>query len=52
MQVKLFLFRSENSLKNKFYGGIRKLNRKLNKVGKQKGRIKKAIRYESVIKPL
>lgn len=45
-------FRSENCLKNKFYGSIRKLIRKMNVWGKENKMLKKEIKYESVIKPL
>ena len=46
------IFRSENSIKNRFYGNLRKLARKLNKIGKENLKLKKMLKYESVVKPL
>lgn len=33
-KYKILLYRSENALKNKFYGSIRKALRKINRIGK------------------
>lgn len=47
----LNLVRSENSLKNKFYGALRKALRKINRIGKETiKKFNKFIRYESLIR--
>ena len=44
-------FRSENCVKNKFYGTLRKVVRSMNRImSSQSGKKKKKIRYESVIR--
>lgn len=44
-------FRSENSVKNRFYGSIRKMVRLLNRIPKEKGNKKsKPIKYESILR--
>ena len=49
----LFYPRSENSLKNRFYGGLRRLIRKINKIECQyKMRKSKPLRYESLLRIL
>lgn len=47
------LFRSENSVKNKFYGTLRKMTRKINEVGKKFiPKFTKRLRYESIMRVL
>lgn len=50
-EVKLLLFRPENSIKNKFNCSIRKFTRKLNKINKEAhSQFRKEIRTESVFR--
>ena len=49
----IYLFRSENLLKNRFYGGLRRIIKKINKVEKGlRVRKTKPIRYETLIRIL
>lgn len=53
LEVALIWFRSENCLKNRFYGGLRRLIRKINKVEKDhKLRKSKPLRYETLLRLL
>ena len=48
-----FLFWSENCLKNRFYGGLRRIIRKINRVEKlYKMRKSKPLRYETLLRVL
>ena len=48
-----FHFRSENCLKNRFYGGLRRIIRKINRVEKvYKMRKSKPLRYETLLRVL
>lgn len=45
------MYRSENAVKNRFYGSIRKLVRLLNRLPKENGNKKsKPIKYESIVR--
>lgn len=51
LQVFLFLFRTENSTKNKFYSIIRKTTRQINDVGKKiLDKKYKNIKYEALLR--
>lgn len=52
LKVQINLCRPPNYLKNKFYGSVRKLVRKLNTFGKSKMRIKNYLKEISVVRPL
>lgn len=50
-EVQFFLLRSQNTIKNRFYGNVRKIVRKLNKIGKEKiSKSFKPIREKSIIR--